>query len=151
LEIYRSALTETDLFGTATVVCTAGQFTRVGEYKVTAGELLAMGYGEENGGYAVAIGRIYMLLQTAVPAESLGTVRLTAMTSFDRPSEILFECPNSVIDNNPTDRTKQLPLPVHDLFLSQDKRLELSFNPYVTATITLADSTINLDVTRAAV
>jgi hypothetical protein len=150
METYASTLTQTDLIDTATVVCTAGLFARLGTYVVTAGEVLSIGYGNEDG-YHNSRGRFYALLDSAGPAVSAGVIRISALTAQGRPAEILWEGRSSIVDNNPTDRTKQYPFPQDDLWLTQDKILEFSYKIDATATITLADSVIRLDVTRGAV
>jgi predicted membrane-bound dolichyl-phosphate-mannose-protein mannosyltransferase len=73
------------------------------------------------------------------------------MSSADRQLSIEFECRTEILKENLTDRTKQLPLEVSENWLSLDKRFELSFNPDVTATVTKADSTILIDITKEAV
>lgn len=147
---YRSTLIQTDLFGTATVVCTAGQFTKIGEYKVLSGDLIALGYSDLDD-QCGAVGRIYVAMNTAGPADSDGTIRLSLMSSADRQLSIEFECRTEILKENPTDRTKQLPFEVSETWLGIDKRFELSFNPDVTATVTKADSVIRIDITKEAV
>jgi hypothetical protein len=150
METYNSTLTQVDLFDTATVVCTAGLYARLGTYVVSAGEMLSIGHGDDNG-YSNAIGRFYALLDSSGPAVSAGTIRISALTAQGRPHSILWEGRGSLVDNNPTDRTKQYPFPQGDLWITQDKMLEFSYKIDVTATLTLADSVIRLDVTKAAV
>jgi len=143
---YRSNFTQADLIDTATVVCTAGQFTRLGEYRVLAGDLVALGFGEcecQN----TAIGRFYGLMQTAPATPTNGVLRISTMTANDRPYSIVFEA-RTEITSASTTRSEELPLPQDNLWLSQDKRFELSFNPDTTSTITLADSVILADITK---
>jgi hypothetical protein len=149
---YRSTFTEANLISAATVVCTAGQFTRLGEYKVLSGDLIALGYGDLDD-QCGAVGRIYMLLKdnTGTPVEMPGTVRLSLMSSADRQLSIEFECRTEIIDANATDRTKQLPLEVSQTWLSLDKRFELSFNPDTTGTLVKANSKILVDITKEAI
>jgi hypothetical protein len=147
---YRSTFVKGDLFGAATVACTAGQFTRIGEYKVLSGDLVALGYSDLDD-QCGAVGRIYIAMCIAGPADSDGTIRLSLMSSADRQLSIEFECRTEILKENLTDRTKQLPLEVSENWLSLDKRFELSFNPDVTATVTKADSTILIDITKEAV
>jgi len=144
---YRSTLTKNDLIGGATVVCTAGQFTRLGEYRILAGDLVVIGFGD-CGCQDDSVGRVSVLMQTAPATPTNGVIRISSMTANDRPYSIVFECRTEIISTNLTDRTKQLPLPMDDLWLSQDKRYELSFNPDATSTITLADSTVFVDITK---
>jgi hypothetical protein len=150
MEQYNSTLTQVEFFDTATVVCTAGLFARLGTYVVTAGEMVNLGNGEGNG-YHDAIGRFYALLDAAGPAVSTGTIRISALTAQGRPYEILWEGRSTLLDNNPTDRTKQYPFPMRDLWITQDKIIEFAYKIDTTATLTLADSKIAMDVTRAAI
>lgn len=147
---YRSTFNEGNLINAATVVCTAGQFTRLGEYKVLSGDLIALGYGDLDD-QCGAVGRIYLLLKDAGPTEVPGTYRLSLMSSADRQLSIEFECRTEITDNNPTDRTKELPFEVSMTWLGLDKRFELAFNPDTTATIVKANSKVLIDITKEAV
>jgi hypothetical protein len=149
-EIYRSAFTSNDLIGAASVACTAGQFNKLGEYQVQAGELVGLGFGDQSG-QENAVGRLYMLLQTSAPAAIPGTVRIQAYTPQNRPLEILAEFRTEAISQNATDRTKQMPLAFNNIFLSEDKKIFLEFNPDATATVAKANTTINMDITRGVV
>lgn len=147
---YRSTFTEANLIGTSTVVCTAGQFTRLGEYKVLSGDLIALGFSDLDD-QCGAVGRIWVNLNATGPTVAPGTIRLSLMSSADRQLSIEFECRTEILINNSTDRTKQLPFEVSDSWLSLDKRFELSFNPDTTVTLTKADSKILIDITKEAV
>jgi hypothetical protein len=147
MEEYRSALTQADLIVTSTA-CLAGQFNLLGEYKVLPGELLAVGYGSSDG-QENAIGRIFSFIST-VSAEAPGMIRITAQSATDRQYEIVYESRTEIVDQNATDRTKQLPYPLFNLFLSENKRWALWFEPDVNATITKHDSTFRIDCTRVA-
>jgi hypothetical protein len=150
MEEYRSTLNEAQLFSAATIVCTAGQYNRIGEYKILAGELLALGFGTNND-QSNAIGRIYILMNVAGPTEVPGYYRITQMSASDRPGIILWESRTEITNANPTDRTKQVPLNESPYFIGQDKRIAFDFMPDATATVTKADSKIRLDVTKVAV
>jgi hypothetical protein len=147
---YRSTFTQNDLFGAATVVCTAGQFTQIGEYKVLSGDLIALGYSDLDD-QCGAVGRIYAAMSTAAPADVPGTLRLSLMSAADRQLSIEFEVRTEIVKENPTDRTKQLPFEVSNTWLAIDKRFQLSFNPDATATVTKANSIIRIDITKEAV
>jgi hypothetical protein len=147
---YRSTFTQNDLINSATVVCTTGQFTRLGEYKVLSGDLIALGYSDLDD-QCGAVGRIYCALSTSAPADIPGTIRLSLMSSADRQLSIEFECRTEILKENPTDRTKQLPFEVGMNWLSLDKRFELSFNPDATATVAKANSVVRVDITKEAV
>lgn len=147
---YRSTFTQNDLIGSATVVCTAGQFTRLGEYKVLSGDLIALGYSDLDD-QCGAVGRIYASMSTSAPADIPGTLRLSLMSSADRQLSIEYEVRTEIVRENPTDRTKQLPFEVSNTWLAIDKRFELSFNPDTTATVAKANSIVRIDITKEAV
>jgi hypothetical protein len=147
---YRSTFTELDLISATTVVCTAGQFTQLGEYKVLAGDIVSLGYSDLDD-QCGAVGRIYCSLKDATPADAPGTIRLSLMSSADRQLSIEFETHTSIVNQNLTDRTKQLPFEVSDTWLGIDKRFQLSFNPTTTVTLTKANCVIRIDITKEAV
>lgn len=147
MEEYRSTLNQVQLVVTSTA-CLAGQMNLLGEYKILPGELIAMGYGTDNT-QSNAIGRAYIYIATA-GAESPGVVRLVAMSATDRQYEIVYESRTEIVDQNATDRTKQLPFELFNLFLSENKRWALFFQPDTNATITQANSIVRIDVTRVA-
>lgn len=146
-EMYRSAFTEADLIDSATVNVIAGQFVKLGEYQVQAGEMISTGYGEQSGQDS-AQGRIFMKFQTATPTEIKGMVRLQAYSPQDRPIEIIGEWRTELLNTNATDRTKQLPLPEHIVALTEDKKFVLEFKADADAALDKANSTIIMDITR---
>jgi hypothetical protein len=147
---YRSTLNQLQLINTATVVCTAGTFTQLGEYQVLPGDLIALGYSDLDD-QSGAVGRIFMNLLTAGSATIPGTYRLALMSEADRQLSIEFECRTEISNTNATDRTKQLPFEVSATWLSNFKRFQLSFNPDTTATVAQAQSVLLVDITKEAV
>ena len=147
MEEYRSTLNQSQLVVTSTA-CLAGQMNLLGEYKILPGELIAMGYGSD-GTQSNAIGRIYAYIATS-SAESPGLIRIVAMSATDRQYEIVWEGRTEIIDQNATDRTKELPMELFNLFLSENKRWALFFQPDANATITQANSVVRIDITRVA-
>lgn len=148
-ERFRTALTKADLVAADTVLV-AGQFVKVGERKIEAGELLAIGYGQESG-QNNAQGRIFMDLKTAASAAIAGTVRLQAYSPQNRPLVILGEWRTETLSTGAGDRTKQVPLPEDIYWLSEDKKLVLEFNADAGATLAKTQSTILLDATEETV
>jgi hypothetical protein len=148
-ERFRSAFTKNELI-TADTVCSAGIFTKLGEYKVQAGELCTIGYGEQSGQES-AQGRIFLDLKTSASAVVPGTVRLQAYSPQNRPLVILGEWRIEVLNQGSGDRTKQVPLAEAMYWLSEDKKLFLEFNPDSTATVAKAQSTVLIDTTEEAV
>jgi hypothetical protein len=147
---YRSTLTTAQLIQGATIACTAGTFTQLGEYQVLPGDMIALGYSDLDD-QSGAVGRIYVNLQNATPAVIPGTFRLSLMSEADRQLSIEFECRVEITDTNLTDRTKQLPFEVSSTWLTNYKRFQLSFNPDVTSTVVLANSQLLIDITKEAV
>jgi len=148
-ERFRSALTKNELIAVDTA-CSAGIFTKLGEYKVQAGELITIGFGEQSGQEA-AQGRIFIDLKVAAGTVIPGTVRLQAYSPQNRPLVILGEWRQEVLNQGAGDRTKQVPLPEQMYWLSEDKKLFLEFNPDATSTVAKTQSTVLIDTTEEAV
>lgn len=150
METFRDTMTKTDLIATATTSVVAGQWIRLGAYVVPAGELVAVGYGSQASQEA-AVGRLYVQLKNAT-VEILGKIRISAYTPQDRPLRIIFEGRVELLNQNLTDRTKQLPLPEDAAWLPMDRKLVFEFLPDTTdAALTRSTSTILLDVTKGVV
>jgi hypothetical protein len=147
---YRSTFTEANLVGAATVACIAGQYNKLGQYKVLSGDIIALGYSDLDD-QCGAVGRIWVNINATGPAVAPGTIRLSLMSSADRQMSIEFECRTEILINNGTDRTKQLPFEVSENWLSIDKRFQLDFMPDANVTITKADTKILIDITKEAV
>jgi hypothetical protein len=147
---YRSTLNQAQLISSATVACPAGTFTQLGEYQVVPGDMIALGYSDLDD-QSGAVGRIYVNLQNATPAVIPGTYRLALMSEADRQLSIEFECRMEISSTNPNDRTKQLPFEVSSTWLTNFKRFQLSFNPDVSSSVVLANSTVLVDITKEAV
>lgn len=149
-EIYRSSLSHDELISAATTVCNQGVPTKLGEYVVQAGQVIALGYGEQSG-LDNAVGRIFMDIRdnAASPgAVAKGKVRLSIFTPQNRPDRILGEWDIDILNDNAADRTKQTPLPFNRIFLQEDKKLVLEFIAKNTVTIGKSNSTILFDTTE---
>lgn len=146
---FRDVWTKNDLIDAATVVCTAGQYTNLGDYTVKPKEIVSVGYGETIG-QAESEGRIYAIFCTAPATESKGMVRILAMSPNDLPlgGGVIWQGRTEALNSSATDRTKQLPFSKINIGLTEDNKYVLQFNPDVTATITKADSTILMDITK---
>jgi hypothetical protein len=148
-ERFRSAFTKADLI-TADTVLVAGSFMKVGEYKVQAGELVTIGYGQESGQES-AQGRIYMDLKTSASAVINGTVRLQVYSPQNRPLYILGEWRTETLSSGAGDRTKQVPLAEAMAWASEDKKIVFEFNSDTAVTLAKAQSTILMDTTEETV
>lgn len=149
-EIFRSAYTEAQLINDATVSVVEGQIIKLGEYKVEAGELITVGYGEQTG-QNNAVGRVFMELKSDADAALNGMVRLSVYSPQNRPLKILGEFRTETLISGKTDRTLQTPFAEHSDWLSEDKKLVLEFISDSTATLSKANSDILMDMTIEAV
>lgn len=142
----RHALVAADLIDSSSVACTAGQFTKLGEYQVEAGEVVFIGYGAQSG-QDNAQGRIYIKLQTSGPAEISGLVRISLLGPQNTYIEEIGQWRTEALSSS-TDRTKQVPLPLLEPGASEDKKIVLEFDPDSTSTVSKADSTVRIDTSR---
>jgi hypothetical protein len=155
-EQYRSSMNTGKILNTgATVTCLPNVPTKLGEYKVQAGEMIALGYGEQSG-LDNAVGRFFADIRdnAVAPGGALnGVLRLSVFSPQDRPLQILAEYDTDIVNDNPTDRTKQTPFPFNKTFLSEDKKLVLEFISSAGASVVVsqANSKILFDVTQAIV
>jgi hypothetical protein len=152
-ERFRSALTQADLISAATVTCTAGVPVQLGHRKIEAGEMIAIGYGQQSGQES-AQGRVYMDLRdsSASPGAVMkGLVRLQAYSPQGRPIRILGEWRSEVLATGKDDRTKQVPLPEDIYYLPEDRKLVLEFIADATQTLGKTNSSIYLDTTTETV
>lgn len=151
-DTFRSAFTKAELIGAA-VLCIAGQFVRLGQYSVQAGELISPGFASQSGQDS-AQGRLYVDLKdnTTAPGVSMnGTLRLSIFSPQDRPLEIINEWRTETLRTSVTDRTLQIPLPEFDAWISEDKKIVLEFKSDDGRTISQANSTFIMDLTKATV
>jgi hypothetical protein len=152
-EVYRSAFTKDKLINSATVQLVAAEFVKLGEYKVEAGEMVSIGYGQQSG-QQNAQGRIYVDLKDNGVAPGLdlnGTVRLSVYSPQNRPIEILGEWRTETLRTDITDRTLQVPFPEDDLWISEDKKLVLEFASDGSEVLGKTNSTYIMDITQAVV
>lgn len=145
-EIFRSAFTKADLIKEVSTQCVAGNPIILGMYEIPAGELVSIGYGSL-AGQESAPGRIYIDLQSSTAAVE-GLVRISAFSPQNRPIEIMREYRTETLRQNSTDRTKQIPFPEHEAYISEDKKIVLEFIADTTVTVDKAKSTILMDITK---
>lgn len=147
---FRSAFTKADLMQGTTIVCSAGQFNRLGVYNVPAGEVVSPGYAGQSG-QDNAQGRIYVKLQDATPAVANGLLRLSIFSPQDRPIEIIQEWRTETLNTSSTDRSLQVPFAEFDAWISEDKKIVLEFKPDAGVTLTTANCTVLMDTTKGTV
>jgi len=148
-EFFRSALTASDLIGSDTVAVIAGQFVKLGEYQVPAGEELAIGYGPHTSQES-AVGRFYAKIMddTATAVEEPGVIRLTAYSPQDRPLRVLAEFRTEQANQGENDVTLRIPMPESIYNLREDQKLVLEFKSDASDNVVKASSVIILDVTK---
>lgn len=149
IEKYNTTLTQADLFDESTISCSAGVPVKIGEYQVQAGEEIAIGYGPF-AGQQDAIGRFFAAIydDTATPAIEPGQVRLSVWDPQNRPILVLWEGRTETTNMGLTDRSQRVPMPEHNVNLTEDQKLILEFISDAADTIVKASSTIALDCTR---
>ena len=141
-----SKFTQTDLIKADTVLV-AGQYNKIGEYKVLAGEVISPGYGiydsMEN-----AVGRIYGILKVAADTEIVGTYQLAVHSPQDIQLAPLGTWRTEDWNTVVADKTKQIPFARMPLQITKDKKLVLFFMPDASATIDHTKSKLSMDITR---
>lgn len=149
----RTALTQLDVFmlaGSAVtnVTLVQGQWVKLGENICPAGLYRSIGYGS-NGSQADATGRIYVKLNSSTPTEQTGRFRISIFSPQDRSMMVLGEWHSSALDQNATDRTKQLPLPQIQAQIGKDYKFVFEFKADAAGlTVTAANSVIVIDCTE---
>ena len=150
---YRGNLKAADIIGAATVALTQNEYTKIGEVVVQADQLIGMGYGSgEN--QDNASGRIYVdLINNAqTPAAINGKFRIMMQSSQDMPIgsvPVILDVDLDILRSGSGDRSGQIPWHFNDILLSKDKK----FVFYVkcddaSQTLSLANSTVNIDITQ---
>jgi hypothetical protein len=150
---YRSAFNLAS-FMSANKALIAGQYNKLGEYEVKAGETITLGYGP-NGTMSDAVGRIYGAIMdtAAAPVELKGKIRLSIHSPQDRPLKIVDEFRTEALNTSSSDRTKQTPYPEHIEVVTEDKKIVLEFLPDAigTGTLNYAASALLFDITQGVV
>lgn len=148
MDIFSSAFTKNDLFKADTVSLVKGEPIRVGERTVQAGEKISIGYGVQSG-MDNAVGRIYADFKNSesTPGNVEGLVRLSVWSPQNRLMKILKEWRTEELRTSSTDRTKQIPLPEHEIEITEDKKLVLEIVADADATLSKANSTLVMSTT----
>lgn len=148
-ERYRSSFVKADLIDAATVAVTAGDTIKLGEYQVPVGENIILGFGQ-SAGQESAEGRIYIDLKDAetTPGNVDGTLRITLYSPQNRPVAIVDEFRTETLRGSSTDRTKQVPYPERVYQITPYKKVVMEFISDADKTISKANSTVLIDITR---
>lgn len=153
MEQFRSALNKDNLMSAATISLVQGQTLKIGEYEVKAGQMIRLGFGE-NESQEGALGRIYVALKdtTGTPVDLDGKLRFSVHSPQGRPLRVLAEYRTETLRSDANNRTLQVPFPVNGMpFISEDKKLVLEFISDTNATLSKANSKILFDITDAIV
>lgn len=147
--IYRSTLSAVDLIDDATVSCTAGKWEYMGAYIVQAGEQISLGFGPQ-ASQDSAVGRLFAKFMDSASesAEVAGKIRLSVWSPQNIPIGVFDEFDTDAINDNPSDRSKQMPFPDHIQDIQRDFKLVLEFKANATKTVSKANTSILMDVTR---
>lgn len=149
-ETFRSSMNEQDLM-TGDVAVLAGIPTRIGEYKIEAGQVIKMGFGEYKS-MQDAVGRIYADIKDSTNAVVSGKLRFSVWTPQNRLIEVLAEFDIDTINDNLSDPTKRQPLSGTDFpYMSEDKRFVVEVITRVDKTISKTNSRILFDTTEGVV
>jgi hypothetical protein len=146
---FRSAVNKDDLMD-GDVVLKAGEYNKVGEMKIVAGEHILLGYGE-NESQEGSPGRIYVDMKdnAAAPGANIeGTVRIRAMSPRRSHLTTYAEYRTEQLRTDKNNRTLQIPFPSQPQWpwISEDKILVVELLPDAAATLSKANSTILFDV-----
>lgn len=149
IEKYSTTLTAADLIDSDSPAVLAGIPVKLGEYQIQAGEEIAIGYGPY-AGQESAIGRMFVKLMddTATAAEETGLVRLSVWDPQNRPLYVLGEWRTETTSSGANDRTLRIPLPEHQVNLTEDQKLVLEFVSDAADSLVKASCVVAIDCTR---
>ena len=148
---YNDALHETDFSfnGNSISVPATGTtpFQEVGRYTVPQGQGIMVGRGVHTGQDS-ATGRVYIVLQTSVPASITGNVRLDVHTATDTYLLTVWSDRTDNLGLGSTDPRLRVVIPATNAVFTQNYALVLMLKPDATATPSAAESTVTMDITR---
>lgn len=148
LEEYRSAFTKDHLMS-SDVSVVSGSYMKIGEFKVEAGEMYSLGYGQ-NESQEGSPGRIYVDLKSDANANVDGILRFSVHTPQGRPIRTLAEFRTETLRTDKNNRTLQVPFPSAKFpYVSEDKKIVVEFLADANATIGKANTTMVMDTTVA--
>lgn len=142
----RGSLSQTDIMAASTALV-VGQYNKIGEVICPAGLYKKIGYGASNS-QSDAQGRMYAKLNTAASAEITGKLRISVFSPQDRSMAVIFEAPSAALNQNASDRTKQIPMPELPFAIGKDYKFVFEFKPDTAGAITAAQSVIQIDTTE---
>ncbi len=140
----RSAFTEKNLIVDGTSLL-ENAWIKLGEYQVDAGERITVGYGK--GMQDNAEGRIVLNLKDGSDANIPGTLRIAYESAQDLPIEVLdeFASVDLLGGTSPSDKVV---LNEKHSGITEDKKLVLYYKAEADATVSLANTSLNMAITR---
>lgn len=132
---YLKTLVQKDFF-TADVSVSADKWELIGEYVVPAQQQINVGYG--NPGEQLNQGTVFIDMEAAAAAGDLdGFVRIQIADANDvvKPNGVVLEERTELLSENPTDRTKQVPLPEYPVAALQDDKIQIWFKSDAAGTV----------------
>lgn len=142
----------------STVTLPAGVFTKIGQYVVKADELVGIGRGSYSA-LNEAIGRLYAVFKdnSGTPVTiTNATFRIMLESSQDIPigqKPVYLDVDCSQLQLGATNPAERFVLPFDNVMLSKDKKFVFFLKNNTGSSITLAkaNSTVQMDITRALV
>lgn len=131
----------------ATVVCTAGSYVELAKYEVGDDEAIQFGYGL-SASYSDARGRLYAELNTATPTVVNGELKFTIENKNDNLLIDLGSYRTNKLGEGETDSRARYPFPKQLNGAGPRRIIKVYFKADATATVTKADSKIEIDITR---
>lgn len=125
--------------GVTDVALPAAIYTQIGSVVCPAGTALQMGVGVHTG-QDNAVGRIYMQLQTSVPAVITGDFRIDVQDPQNRTKDTIFQTRSELLNTSATDRREQYPFPEISAIIGRDWSFVLMFKADAANTIDTAES-----------
>lgn len=157
--IYPGTFTKNDVVTEgATVTLVPGNYTKIGEYVVKADEGVGLGRGPYDSLNA-AIGRLYAEFKDNAATPNVitdGTFRVMLQSSQDIPigqKPVFVDVDLSQLLLGKTNPAERFVLPFDGTMLSRDKKFVFYIKNNTSSAITLskANSTVEMDITRALV
>jgi hypothetical protein len=157
--LYPATFTNTEVIskaaGTpATVSLVAGQYTPIGEYTVKADEAIGLGRGAF-ASMNEAIGRLYAAFydsETTPGAINVGKLRIMLLSSQDMPigsKPVFLDVDLAALTSGASIPADRFVLPFDGTLLTQDKKIQFLIKSPTAKTLSRANSTVLMDITRA--
>ena len=154
--LYPGSFTEKEVCSEGNVSLTPGVYTKIGEYKVQADELVGIGRGSYSA-QNDAVGRIIANFKdSAGNAITSGKFRIMLVSSQDIPigqKPVWIDVDLNQLTLGATNPTEKYVLPFDGTLLSRDKKFQFFIMNTTSSAVTLnaATSSVLMDITRALV